>query len=550
MIDSIKLFVNYRRADNAIFVELIRTWFMQRYGRENVFMDFDTIPPFARFEDFIRQKVRECDAVVSIIGPQWLELMQTKEAEGQPDYVRIELEEALQYDKVIAPLCIEGANVPSEEEIPANLRTIFQRNVPSLHSGRDILQNIHWIMDALEEELAKVGIIAQPAPPTEQARFLKESSQQTRSRFNLHEAIGHFYEAEHNQDLPAALLWLTQIKESGETAPPFLKLAEKEEEIQHQLKLEEEQRRLVEVADYHYSFVRLMVQYKRSQEEIADALQEVWNILADYDPDNLADNFFKAVKTQPKKSSFTLPQPFDWVDIPAGQVTLEISPWNSNDDYIQQSTIFDVPAFQICKYPITYAQYELFVNDDGYENQSYWTQAGWSWKGDKTTPEVYWQDKKWHLADHPVVGVTWYEAYAFTQWFAAKTGAKIILPTDQQWQRTAQGDDGREYPWGNGFAKSRCNTRESGIDKTTPVTQYPTGASPFGVLDMSGNVWEWCLTDFKAGSNKIESANTRVLRGGAWYFNSNSARVPIRSDNDPNLRNYFIGFRVVCASPI
>ena len=104
----------------------------------------------------------------------------------------------------------------------------------------------------------------------------------------------------------------------------------------------------------------------------------------------------------------------------------------------------------------------------------------------------------------PRTNVKWYEAIAFCRWLTAQIGARgdmsITLPTEQQWQRAAQGDDGREYPWGREFDMNKCNTQESGIGQTTPVTQYPQGASPYGVLDMSGNVWEWCLTDYRSGS--------------------------------------------------
>jgi hypothetical protein len=286
----IKIFVNYRRADHRDFVEHIRTWFMHRYGRENVFMDFDTIPPFARFESFIRQKVRECDVVVAIIGPRWLELMHQKTTEGQPDYVRIELEEAIKHGKVVAPLCIQGARVPPEKAIPANLRVIFQRNVPSLRSGRDIIENIHGIMDALETTLVEQGNGPESFFPADPKTDLQNLAQHHALSFDIYAAIGHFYEAEANNDLPAALLWLNQIRESGEHVPPFLKLDETEAALRNRLKGEEQARHRREVADYHYGLVQLMVQYNRPRHEIIAALHDVWAIEDGYDPDGLGAN--------------------------------------------------------------------------------------------------------------------------------------------------------------------------------------------------------------------------------------------------------------------
>jgi formylglycine-generating enzyme required for sulfatase activity len=124
-----------------------------------------------------------------------------------------------------------------------------------------------------------------------------------------------------------------------------------------------------------------------------------------------------------------------------------------------------------------------------------------------------------------------------------------MLPTEDQWQYAAQGDDGREYPWGPKWDGSRCNNKvgQKGIGKTTPVRQYEgKGDSPFGVVDMAGNVWEWCLTDYDNKTNDVNSfANRRVLRGGSWNINSaDFFRCVDRGWFDPLLRDNYFGFRV------
>jgi formylglycine-generating enzyme required for sulfatase activity len=239
-----------------------------------------------------------------------------------------------------------------------------------------------------------------------------------------------------------------------------------------------------------------------------------------------------------------LPPPFEWIEIPAGKVTLEAG------GYLESETVFDVPAFLIAKYPITNAQYARFIAAGGYRERKWWTESGWQQREkDGWTEPRYWQDREWNGADYPVVGVSWYEAVAFCQWLSAATGENVTLPTEQQWQRAAQGDDGRTYPWGNEPPNEQlCNWRGANIGHTTPVTRYPKGAGPYGVMDLSGNVWEWCLTGYESGSLSLDGmgADTRrVGRGGSWGFDQNDARAASRDRLKTVSRSFYVGFRVV-----
>lgn len=187
--------------------------------------------------------------------------------------------------------------------------------------------------------------------------------------------------------------------------------------------------------------------------------------------------------TQRPTSLALLPKPFAWMPITAGQVTLEAG------GYIPKGgKTFSVAAFPIAKYPVTNAQFGKFCDVRGYDQQEWWTSEGWQIREKEGWAEPrYWQDTQWNKNDHPVVGVSWYEAVAFCHWLSDKTGENITLPTEQQWQRAAQGDTNRVYPWGDEFDQSRCNVGASG---TTAVTHYEgsdKGDSPFGVVDMSGN---------------------------------------------------------------
>lgn len=240
-----------------------------------------------------------------------------------------------------------------------------------------------------------------------------------------------------------------------------------------------------------------------------------------------------------------MPVPFAWIDIPAGNVTLE------EGGYVPSGgQTFSVDAFAIAKYPVTNAQYGEFIAADGYKNRAWWTDAGWAQRDtDNWTQPRYWTYANFLGADHPVVGVSWYEAVAFCHWLSKTDGDSVRLPTEQEWQRAAQGDDGRAYPWGNEWDCTRCNNSVDPCKSkhTTPVTQYADeGKSFFNVTNMAGNTWEWCSTDYQNGKHDINmSSQYRVRRGGSWYRNNSSNfRCDFRDWSPSHYWSHNRGFRL------
>lgn len=176
----------------------------------------------------------------------------------------------------------------------------------------------------------------------------------------------------------------------------------------------------------------------------------------------------------------------EWCNVPEGSFLY-------GDDKETRTT----GAYRISQTPITNAQYHAFVDAGGYTERRYWTEAGWQWRTQQeiTGPESYGSDSD--QPNHPVVGVSWYEAMAFCRWLSEQTGKKITLPTEEQWEKAARGTDGRKYPWGNTIDPDKANYWDTKIQHTTPVGSYPAGASPYGALDMAGNVWEWTASPWE-----------------------------------------------------
>jgi formylglycine-generating enzyme required for sulfatase activity len=168
---------------------------------------------------------------------------------------------------------------------------------------------------------------------------------------------------------------------------------------------------------------------------------------------------------------------------------------------------------------------------------------------------------------HPVVYVNSLEATKFCQWLSTKERKKYRLPTEAEWEYAARGIDGRHYPWGNyegrgdlaNFADKNTvfawSDREidDGYPESSPVGAFPLGASPFGMEDMAGNVWEWCLDYFEPyrGTPKVNprgpsAGAKRVHRGGSWKSRFNSLRTTVRGSNLPNFSCNDLGFRIAC----
>ena len=257
----------------------------------------------------------------------------------------------------------------------------------------------------------------------------------------------------------------------------------------------------------------------------------------------------------------------NWVELPAGRFLMGAQKHDKNLPNYDPVTYGDespphwveVDAFKMGRYPVTVQEYAVFIEDEGYTEAAWWMPeyfGRWQEPAD-------WQQQLEHQ-NRPVVGVSWVESMAYCAWLSErcrrlgrlKPGEAIRLPTEAEWEWAARGSTARRLPWGDDEPTAERLNYKSNVGSPTPVGVYPVGATPEGVLDLAGNVWEWCADGYVGAYYRAcESLGTvknpigpdtgagRVLRGGSWYYDAGGCRSAYRNSGQPDNRIGNIGFR-------
>ncbi len=226
-----------------------------------------------------------------------------------------------------------------------------------------------------------------------------------------------------------------------------------------------------------------------------------------------------------KGGIFTMGSDIDEIEKIALQFHSESLEWYMDET---PAHIVQLEDFHIDKHETTVSQYRIYIEATG-----------------KPAPK-FMDDEKFGKANHPIVGVTWLEASDYCRWTSKR------LPTEQEWEKAARGTDRRMYPWGNEADPKRTNTRGKGDNQryTSTVDGFSEGKSPYGVLNMAGNVWEWTQDWYlpypgNETPNDMFGKTLKVIRGGSWKANMDLARSAVRGKAMPDQRQYYIGFRCV-----
>ena len=211
-----------------------------------------------------------------------------------------------------------------------------------------------------------------------------------------------------------------------------------------------------------------------------------------------------------------------WHAVPAGEVELEIreaSLWTR----LRGAKRFQVAPFHIARHPVTVAQWRAFVDaEDGYNGR---VRQVYGWEPDPQPGRD----------NQPAVNLTWFEAMAYCAWLSQRLGYTVRLPAEWEWQQAAAGGNpANAYPWGTDWADGPANTNESKLGRLAAVGLYPDGASAQGVLELAGNVWEWCLNKYDAPNDTSQGGDARrVVRGGSWNNYRGLARCASRPATIP-----------------
>jgi formylglycine-generating enzyme required for sulfatase activity len=266
----------------------------------------------------------------------------------------------------------------------------------------------------------------------------------------------------------------------------------------------------------------------------------------------------------------------EWVElplvrIPAGDFLMGSDMKKDKDTFaneLQQHAVY-LEEYYIGKAPVTVAQFAVFILSTNYRTTAEQEDFGWVWISSqwKKIKGADWQHPRGldssvlRKAQHPVTQVSWDDAIAFCRWLSEMSGQECRLPTEAEWEKAARGMDGRLHPWGNEPPHASLCNYYLNVGDTTPVGKYsPKGDSPYGCVDMAGNVWEWTSSlwgedanqpkfryPYRAGDGREDrdSRERRVLRGGSFPMLALGVRCAVRDQHLPFKRSPNYGFRVV-----
>jgi formylglycine-generating enzyme required for sulfatase activity len=594
-----KILLNYRRADSKGYAVAIYNSLVSSFGEDQIFMDIDAIEPGTDFVKVLEKAVKQCDVLIVIIGSQWLGIKDAsgeRRLEDEGDFVRIEIKAALEREVTVLPVLVQGAIMPSAAKLPDDIRSLARRQafVISDRFSADVEQLVEVLNRILErarrERLKKdkaekkrkkttKPLIRIPSFARKRPEKVPKS---TSEKADLKAEIVKKAEKKKPSKLPKPAPLVRKQPEKvlekpsvkAEAKPKAVEKARKRAPVKP---IPKTTRRIfyalsaVAILVISYILVKNMDIFTKDSKPAENVEIPLPEFTKEPTPIEIPVEIPAPLPTATPLLGFgpTLISEIDGmtlVYVPEGPFTMgseESDPDAYNDEFPQHRVELD--AFWIDQTEVTNAMFAEFLNEMGNQKEG---GANWMDNADEDA-RISQSGGIWAAdlgyANHPVVEITWYGALAYCQW------AERELPTEAQWEKAARGTDGRTYPWGNTFDSSLLNLDDEtiidnytinctsngcdGYDRTAPVGSFPGGASPYGALDMAGNVWEWVRdwygVDYynqspDSNPEYLIDSGLKVLRGGSWTNSAGvrHARSAFRTIINPRA-TFGCGFRCV-----
>lgn len=594
-----RIFISYRRADSRLVTNRIYDRLRDAFGKRDVFKDVDKIPPGKDFRGVLREATANCQIMLVIIGPNWVDVRDddgNRRLDNPDDFVRLEVETGLQRDgTLVIPVLVENARMPSANDLPDTLKELAYNNAFLVDSDRHFHRDVDGLIAYIRENLSGgvrvpsldwrwiVGVVLIPIVAAIIGGLMQnpeffglgggDATEVVQAPTNTDEAHTHTPEPIVTDEV----LLRTEIPTITNT--PFdpviasvtaISLTSDAVNRATQAVLnvtETELARQIAATETQQANFLIMTNVAGSLTPPTQTPSNTPTPTPTNTPDPMEAALARALafngsndEWRPFSTSFADdPTNTEMMLVPVGSFTMGSSDPNADGDEDPHPQEITEP-FWIDRYEVTNADFARFLNaqgnrsDDGFE----YLDDDSSWARIDNNGDT-WQAQT-QYADHPVTKVTWFGARDYCAWRGGR------LPTEPQWEFAASGVDDLEYPWGDDWDGTRANHCDQdcvdanpgftgtdvrdGYGFTAPVTEFENGQSWVGAYQMSGNVWEWVSSlymeypydaDHESDGN---SSSVRVLRGGSWSNDYTTyLRAADRVNRVPGESDFNNGFR-------
>ncbi|MBN8518420.1 MAG: SUMF1/EgtB/PvdO family nonheme iron enzyme [Candidatus Accumulibacter sp.] len=490
--NAARIFISHRRQDSEAAASRLAEDLRRHFADEQVFQDFSSIDPGADFVEAVQRGLDTCAAVVVVIGPDWLKVVDRsgrRRIDLPEDWVRHEVGESLRRPGVrVFPVLVGGADMPGVADLPVELQPLTRRQAFPLTVR-------HWPKDVAElaEHLRRVPGLDRPQRVTGLVDWLRKIGAGKGWRWSgvavaVLAALGYWWSSSRDPAGPR----VTKLAD-----PPVVKPTDP-------------------------PTARPAVAAPRTEPDLHPEAETTETAR----PARKAGEVFRDCSDCP-----------EMVVIPAGRFLMG-SPkgesGRSNDEGPQHEVAMAQP-FAVGKYEVSFAEWDACVAAGGCRHRP--------------------DDAGWGRSRRPVVNVSWEDARTYVAWLAKKTGKGYRMLSEAEWEYAARAGTTSSYPWGNEAGQGRANFQGSGSQwsgkQTAPVGSF--APNRFGLYDMIGNAWEWtqdCWNESYSGAPAEGSpwlkgdCGRRVVRGGSWNLQPEDARAAFRSWVVPGDRDIILGFRL------